>query len=184
MKKITKLFVGLILFSSTLLLSGCMFDWTATYDTWYKYKKAEGLDVPIVDVANSETEADTAGIASGTMKNAEMYVCFNPDKGLTVAIQSTKDQQIDIAGGLLTTSVEVVTGGSKTYTKEQFGKGKWMALYGTGLFEESKTPKVISNPEQCIILASDEEGGANQFDFQWKKVLKQILINKLLGEDI
>ena len=183
MKKITKLFVGLVLFSSTLLLSGCMFDWTTTYDNWYKYKKAEGLDIPIVDVANAEAESDATGIASGTMKNAEMYVCFNPDKGLTIAIQSTKEQQIDIAGGLLTTSVDVVTGGTKTYPKESFGKAKWMALYGTGLFEESKTPKVISNPSECIILASDENGEANKFDFQWKKVLKQILINKLLGED-
>ena len=183
MKKITKLFVGLVLFSSTLLLSGCMFDWTTTYDNWYKYKKAEGLDIPIVDAANAEAEADATGIASGTMKNAEMYVCFNPDKGLTIAIQSTKEQQIDIASGLLTTSVDVVTGGTKTYPKESFGKAKWMALYGTGLFEESKTPKVISNPSECIILASDENGEANKFDFQWKKVLKQILINKLLGED-
>ena len=183
MKKITKLFIGLIILSSTLLLSGCMFDWTQTYDTWYKYNKVDGLDVPIVDAANAESEADATGIASGVMSNAEFYVCFNPDKGLTIAIQSTKEQQIDIAGGLLTTSVDVVTGGTKTYAPAQFGKVKWVALYGTGLFVESSTPKVVSNPDQCIILASDEEGGANQFNFQWKKVLKQILINKLLGED-
>lgn len=182
MKKITKLITGLMLLSGVFLLSGCMFDWTQTYDTWYKYNKVEGVSVPIVDAANAESDADATGIASGVMENAEFYVCFNPDKGLTVAVQSTKAEEISIGGGLLTTSVDVVTGGSKTYTPEQFGKVKWVALYGTGLFEESSTPKVISNPDQCIILASDEEGGANQFNFQWKKVLKQILINQLLGE--
>lgn len=181
MKKITKLIAALAVFASVLMLCGCAFDWTQTYDTWYKYKKAEGLNIPIVDAANAEAEADATGIASGVMENAEFYVKFNPNKGLTVVVQSTKAQEISIGGGLLTTSVDVVTGGKKTYSKDQFGKVKWVALYGTGLFEESSEPKVSSHPEQCIILA-DDEGDANNFNFQWKKVLKQILIQKLLGE--
>ena len=183
MKKNFKFLAGLIILASALMLCSCAFDWSQTYDTWYKYDNASGLNIPVVDKENSEAEADAKGIASGMMKNAEFYVCFNPDDGLTIAIQSTKAEEISIAGGLLTTSVDVVTGASKQYTKEQFGKVRWAALYATGAFKESSEPKVISNPEQCIILAGNKaDGNANQFDFQWKKVLRQILIEQLLGE--
>ena len=181
MKRITRLFAVMAVIVSVFMMSGCAFDWSQTYNTWYKYNNAAGLSIPVV--AKADSESDTTGIASGMMENAEFYVYFDPDDGLTVAIQSTQAQQIAIGGGLLTTSVDVVTGGSKQYTKEQFGGVKWAALYTTGAFRESDTPKVISNPEQCIILAgNDENGGANQFNFQWKKVLRSILLEQLLGE--
>ena len=184
MKKIAKLFAGLFIFAGILTLSGCAFDWTQTYNTWYKYNKASGLDIPIVDIAYADADADATipSASSKIMENAEFYVKFNPDKGLTIAIQSSKDQSITLAGGLLETTATVVTGGSKTYDKKDFGKVKWITLYGTGLFTESSTPKVISDPDSCIILASDDPNGENKFDFQWKKVLRTILIQKLLGE--
>ena len=182
MKKLTKLFACLVIFASSLMLTSCLFDWEATYDTWYRYIGGE-LDIPVVEKANADADS-VASSATGDLKNAEFYVCFSPDKGLTVAVQSTKEQEISIAGGLLTTTANITTGGSKTYTGNQFGTIRWKLLYGTGLFVEDDTPKVIAKPEECIILAGDDEtGGANKFDFHWKKVLRTILINQILGED-
>ena len=182
MKKLTKIFAGLIILASAFMFSSCLFDWEETYETWYQYS-GSGLEIPVV--AKADAESDATGISSGMMEDAEFYVWFSPDEGLKVAIQSTSAQEISIGGGLLTTTTEVVTGGYKTYAnKSEFGTLRWKALYGTGLFEESSTPEVIAHPEKCIILAGDkEDGNANNFDFHWKKVLKQILINKLLGED-
>ena len=179
MKKLTKLFAGLIIFASTLMMTSCLFDWEQTYDTWYMYRGGE-LDVPIVQKADAESDA--SDLLTGNMEDAEFYVCFSPDDGLTVAVQSTTEQTITIGNGVLTTTTDIVTGGSHTYANGAFGTLRWKALYATGLIEESDTPEVIAHPDKCIILASDD-GEANKFDFHWKKVLKQILINKLLGED-
>lgn len=182
MKKISKILAGMIIVASAFMFSSCLFDWEETYETWYQYS-GSSLDIPVVEKANSDSEA--SDIASGTMKDAEFYVWFSPDEGLKVAIQTTSEQKISIGGGLLTTTTDVVTGGYKTYANNSdFSSLKWKALYATGLFEEADTPEVVAHPEKCIILAGDsEDGNANKFDFHWKKVLKQILINTLLGED-
>lgn len=184
MKKLTKLFAGLVIFASSLMLTSCLFDWEQTYETWYKYR-GDSLSIPVVAKADADAEADASGIASGMMEDAEFYVWFSPDDGLKIAVQSTSEQEISIGNGLLTTTADIVTGGYKTYeNKSDFSSLKWKALYASGLFEESSTPEVVAHPEKCIILAGDsEDGNANKFDFHWKKVLKQILINQLLGED-
>lgn len=182
MKKLTKIFAGLIIIASAFIFSSCLFDWEETYETWYQYC-GNSLEIPVV--AKADAESDGSGIVSGAMEDAELYVWFSPDEGLKVAIQSTTEQEISIGGGLLTTKTDIVTGGYKTYpNKTEFGTFRWKALYATGLIEESSTPEVVAHPEKCIILAGDsEDGNANKFDFHWKKILKQILINQLLGED-
>ena len=182
MKKLTKLFAGLVIFASSLMLTSCLFDWEQTYETWYKYR-GDSLSIPVVAKADADAEADASGIASGMMEDAELFVWFSPDEGLKIAIQSTSEQEISIGNGLLTTTAEVVTGGYKTYAnKTDFGTLRWKGLYATGLLEEADTPEVIAHPDKCIILASDD-GEANKFDFHWKRILKQILLNQLLGED-
>lgn len=182
MKRICKIFVGLIVLTSTLMLTGCLFDWEETYETWYQYN-GDSLEIPVV--AKADADSEESGITSGMMEDAEFYVWFSPDDGLKIAVQSTSEQEISIGNGLLTTTADIVTGGCKTYeNKSDFSSLKWKALYASGLFEESSTPEVVAHPEKCIILAGDsEDGNANKFDFHWKRVLKQILINKLLGED-
>ena len=178
MKKLTKLFACLVIFASSLLLTSCLFDWEETYNTWYRYR-GEDLEIPIVESANAESDA--ADIASDTLEDAEFYVMFDPDEGLTVAIESTTEQTISVGNGLLTTTADVVTGGYKTYTGKAFGTLRWKTLYASGVIEESDTPEVIAHPDKCIILASDD-GEASKLNFHWKKILAQILINKLLGE--
>ena len=174
MKKIINVLLALAVFAGAFMLSGCGIREYAKYDTWYKYKSANGIDIPVgaTGTENSETAVGQM------MENAELYVCYNETNGLKIAVQSTKEQKIEIAGGLLETSVDVVTGGTKEYTKEEFGPGKWTTLIVvTGKFEESKAPKIVTNPEQCINITNNEK-----FTFQWKRVLREILINKLLGE--
>ncbi|MBQ9626712.1 MAG: hypothetical protein IJR40_06010, partial [Treponema sp.] len=97
--------------------------------------------------------------------------------GFVVAIQASKDQNVDILGGLSEATVKVTAGGKKEYTLEQFGKGKWIALISAVPMSVSAEPKIISSPDECIML----DNLAN-FKIQWKKVLANFLLTKLLGE--
>ena len=175
MKKITKLIAVFSLVASVIMMCGCGIKDYAKYDTWYKYNKEGGLDIPV----GAAGTADSLDATGQSMKNAELYVFYNQTDGLKLAVQSTKTQNIEIAGGLLQTSVDVVTGGTKEYPTSEFSSARWTALILSGNFTECSAPKIVTNPEQCINLTNNEN-----FTFQWKKVLKRILINKLLGEDI
>ncbi len=178
MKKIMKILLAAAVFAGTVMMTGCGLGERIkeTYDTWYQYNREGGLSIPVSDASDSDSLADSTG---KMMENAQFYVYYDEDEGLTIAVQSTKDQNIELAGGLLSTSVAVVTGGTKQYTNTEFKPYKWAALMATGAFSESSTPKVVSDPDNCIILTGE---GENDFSFQWKKVLKQILLEKLLGE--
>lgn len=135
-----------------------------SYKTWYKYEKA--VTVPLGSSDESES--------NNSLKDAELYVYFDPDVGLKAAIQSTSTQDVELVKGLFTTQVELVTGGTKEYTKEQFGKGKWAALWASGKFEKSDEPKVSKEPEKCMILFGEDK---NEFQIQWKKVIANYILN-------
>ena len=141
------------------------------------YSNEEGLSIPVSDLSDADSMDSSAG---KLMENAQLYVYYDEDDGLTVAVQSTKAQKIQLAGGLLETSVDVVTGATKKYTTKEFGMVKWGLLVASGLFETTSTPEVVAHPDRCIILAGEGEGA--EFSFQWKKLLKNILLEQLLGE--
>ena len=178
MKKI-KMIAGVLvaamaLLAGILMLTGCGMLNTIkkTYNKWYKYNKAEGIDVPL----GLDTSEDATSL--GELKNAEFYVRYSENSGLTVAIQSTKKENVELYNGLVSTSVDIVIGATKQYNETEFGSGKWAALITLGDFSECSTPKIVSDPESCFIISDALNNG-----IQWKKVLKKILINKLLGDD-
>ena len=172
MKKISKLFAVMTILASVLMMCGCGIKnaISQTYDTWYKYSGGP-VSVPR---GSDTTENDTA---TSSLDGAEIYVYFNESDGLTVAIQTVTTETVSLAGGLLESDVEIVTGGTKQYTKEQCGVAKWTTLIGFGSFEESKAPKIYTEPEKCVVITDALNNG-----IQWKKVLKKMLVNKLLGE--
>ena len=170
MKKfLTIMTAATVLLCSTVLTSCGAADLIAeTYDTWYKYEKT--VTIPLgtdIDATSTESEAHS-------LKDAELYVYFDPDDGLTIAVQSTSSQDVEMLGGLITQTVDVVIGGTKQYDNTQFGKGKWAALWASGKFQKASEPKVSSEPEKCVILAGDDK---RDFKIQWKKVLLNYLLN-------
>lgn len=173
MKKITKLIAVFSLVASVIMMCGCGLKSAidATHNKWYKYVSAEGVSVPIGD-DTSESSATAA-----TLKGADFYLYFDDDKGLLVVVQKDSIQSVDIAGGLLIQDITVTTGAQKQYTKEQFGTAKWATLVASGKIAPSDTPKFISNHNSCIDVSEALGNG-----IQWKKVLRNILINQLLGE--
>ena len=113
------------------------------------------------------------------LENAEFYVYFDSDDGLTVVVQSSKKENIELYGGAFSTSVDVVTGGKKQYPKEKFGAGSWTALMVSGAFEECDEPLISKDPSKCIPLFGEDK---TPLTIQWKKVLKNYLINLLFHE--
>ncbi len=142
---------------------------SGTYNKWYKYNGSTS------SILLGSSEDDSA--ASKTLKSVELFCKFNPTSGFVVAIQASKDQNVDILGGLSEAAVKVTAGGKKEYTLEQFGKGKWIALISAVPMSVSAEPKIISSPDECIMLDN-----LDNFKIQWKKVLANFLLTKLLGE--
>ena len=171
MKKLFNVFIILSVLFCAVAATGCGDVLEPTYNTWYKYEGT--FDIPL----GSDTSEDADSLLN--LKNSELYVYYDADEGLTVAVQSTKEQDVELLGGLTSYTVDMIIGGQKTYTKEkgQFGPGRWTALMLLGTFEESNTPEIVKNPEQCIDLSEGLQNG-----IQWKKVLKKILIQQLLGD--
>ena len=105
-----------------------------------------------------------------------MYL--DDDKCLKVIIQKDRVETVDVAGGLLQQDISVTTGAEKQYTKEQFGTVKWASLVSSGMITKTSAPKFATDRAHCIDLSEAVGQG-----IQWKKFLKKILINQLLGED-
>ncbi len=177
MKKIMKILLAAAIFAGTVMMTGCGFGERIreTYNTWYQYNREGGLDIPIGTDDNSE---DMSG-AQTYLENAEFYVYFDADDGLTVVVQSTKKENIELYGGALSTSVDVVAGGKKQYPKERFGAGSWTALMVSGAFDECSEPMVSKNPDKCIQLFGEDK---TPLTIQWKKILKNYLINLVFPE--
>ena len=182
MKKFLKIMTAAAVLLCGLALTGCglkeIVKETAesSYKKWYKYKSEKPINIPLV--ANAAADTDTADESTQTLKNAEIYFYFDPDAGLTVAVQSVTTQDVQMLQGLIQQRIDFVIGSTKQYTLEEFGKYKWAALWGSGKVEEASAPKIYTNPSECIVLGSD----ANQPTIQWKKFLANYLLNKLLEE--
>ena len=181
MKKISKIFVGLIVLAGIVMTTGCnLFNQAkeaveSTYDTWYLYTGDQTISIPLGSNADDED-----GTSTKSLDNVEFYVYYDEDDGLKIAVQAETEQNVELLGGLASKKITTYTGGTKQYTKEQFGPVKWAALITNVSFEEADEPEVSDHPEKCIILVGDE---AEDLKIQWKKVLKRCLINALLGED-
>ena len=173
MKKITKLIAAMAVLTSVLMMCGCGLKEAidATHNKWYKYNKAEGVDIPL----GSDTTGDETTLNS--LKGAEFYLYFDDDDGLLVAVQSVKQENVELYKGALSTTVDVVVGGTKQYTKEEFGTLKWSALVASGKISPSEKPKIVANPNECFIITDAIENG-----IQWKRVLANILLSGLLEE--
>lgn len=183
MKKTTKILsIVLILFAGLIISSCDLFNQIKdavedTYDTWYKYN-GESLDLPVTANANADDENPSG---SELLKKAQIYVLFNETKGLTLAVQAQSSENVSLLGDLISTEVKVTTGSVKQYTIEEFGATKWSVLALSGNFEKCKIPEVAKDPlPPGVILLNGE--GTKGFNLQWKKVLREYLINQLLGD--
>ena len=141
-----------------------------TYNQWYKYNGSAQIPLGAAD-------DDTEGSNTSLLKSVELYCKFNPAAGLTIAVQASKEQNIEVFNGLGTTTANVTMGGTKEYGLDKFGMAKWIAVYSAVNLKSSSTPKIVSNPDECIKLDNFDN-----FKIQWKKVLANLLVNKLLGE--
>lgn len=180
MKKITKILAAAAVLACGMMLTACGAAETikeivdSTHRTWYKYSGNTSVEVPLGDDDNAENSVE-----KNSLKNAEIYVYY--DHGLTVAIQSINKTDVQICGGLINTTQDVVVGGTKTYTEAEFGTGKWTALLAAANFKkQSEAPKIVSDKEHCIIIGGDD---APNYKIQWKKFLKQKLIDALIGDE-
>lgn len=142
-----------------------------TEKIWFKYKG----EVPAIPIG-AKTDVDENS-ETGKLENAEIFLYFDRDEGLKVAIQAETTQQVGLFGGAITTDMKLVTGSVHVY--EDFTTAKWITLTEFSALEEAEEPKVSSNPDECLIIGGDE---ANSITIQWKKVLANIIIEKLLGE--
>ena len=179
MKKLTKIMIAAAVLLCGFVVTGCGAAETikeivdSTHKTWYKYSGESSIEIPL---GNDDDSVDST--KTGSLSNAEIYVYY--DKGLTVAVQSTNEQEVQLYGGLVSSTQEVTIGGTKTYTEEEFGTLKWTALLSAANFkQQSKAPKIYSDPDACVIIGGDK---AKNFKIQWKKFLKQKLVDTLIGE--
>lgn len=187
MKKITKILAAAAVLACGLVLSGCAAAETiketvvenvnGSYKQWYKYKSKNKVDVPLLDA--SVTEEDNTPESTNKLKDAQIYLYFDPDAGLTVAIQSTTTQEVSLLGGLYTQNMDVVVGDYKDFPLEKFGKKSWYTVWGSGKLEKSSEPKIHSNPDECIRIGTNK---APNSKIQWKKFLANYLLNSLIEE--
>lgn len=179
MKKFTKILSAAALILCGVMIMGCGAAQTikeyldSTHRTWYKYSGSTNLSIPLGADDNSETST-----TSKNLQNAEIYVYY--DQGLTVAVQSITQTDIDMLGGLVTSKQDIVVGGTKKYSEEDFDSGKWSLLLAAANFQaQSSAPKIVSEPNSCVIIGGEE---APNFKIQWKKFLKEKIADFLLGE--
>ena len=177
MKKFTKILTAAAVLLSTLLITGCGATETikelidSTHKKWYKYS-GETIEIPV-----GTDDSETAN-SPGSLKNAEIYVYY--DHGLTVAVQSASKQEVELWNGLINKTEEVVIGGPKTYTEEEFNSVKWTGLLAAANFkQQDNPPKIYADKDNCVIIGGD---AVPNYKIQWKKFLKEKLIDTLLGE--
>ncbi len=179
MKKFLKIMTAAAVLLCGMVLTSCGLKEVVadSYNTWYKYKSDKEIDIPLI--ADSATDDDNAQESDQKLKNAEIYLYFDPDAGLTVSVQSKTTQTASFFNGLYSQTVTTYIGGNKQYTAEEFGSGKWTVLWTSGKIEKSSEPKIHSNPNECIDLSGTKQNGAK---IQWKKFLANYLLKSFLGE--
>lgn len=172
MKKFFNLLIATSIFICGLFFTGCNKEAIInnTANQWYSYPQT--VNIPLGLTGDEESPVNT-------LENANIYFYFDEEDGLTVAIQAETEKSVAILGGLLNQSVEVTAGASYQFGIDKFGSTKWALLFSVSGFRQCDEPKVVSDPDNCIIL-----GGENAKDTKvlWKKVLAEVILNKLLGE--
>lgn len=173
MKKIIKIITIFTLLSGVFTLSSCglkkqLLD--NTQNQWYKYNST--IEIPLGNSDESETDS-----LLDNLSEPEFFVYYDEDEGLTVAIQSNCKQDIELIGGFYQTTAELPVGGCKTYSPKEFGSIKWSALMALGSFTKTSEPAIYKAKTGFTLLDQYSNGG-----IQWKKILKNILLNTLLGE--
>ena len=175
MKKIIRTLVAASVLICGMVFTGCdmflNFKLKNTEGKWFKYE-GEVPDIPLGLTDDSKDDPDT-----GKLKNAELYLYFDRDNGLTVAIQAESKQTVELFGGAASTELKLITGNVNTY--DDFTTSKWIALTEVAPMTACEAPKVYTNPDECLLIGGEE---SNNIKIQWKKVLANIIINKLLGE--
>ncbi len=175
MKKIFRTLVVASVLLGVFAFTGCEFlmehKLQNTEDRWFKYE-GELPAIPLGVSDNSKDDPDT-----GKLENAEMFMYYNRDAGLKVAIQAESTQVIELFGGAASTSVKLVTGNVNTY--EDFSTTRWITITEAVALTPCDAPMVVTEPDKCILIGGEE---SNNIKIQWKKVLANIIINKLLGE--
>ena len=144
-----------------------------SYNTWYVYTGDMKIDIPLGADADAEDEDSAAHM----LKDVDFYLYFDADDGLTIAVQSECEQNVDVLGGLMSQTVTMYAGGTKQYP--DFSELKWQGAFMNLQqdLEECDEPAVSATPDKCLILAGDT---AKDCKIQWKKVLATILLNQML----
>lgn len=172
MKKYVKIFAAVAVILAGVIVTGCgaaqalIEQIEATYDTWYKYNGTLNIPLGNSDATESDTKLDD-------LKNAEVFVYFNKEDGLKVAVQATSVQDVELLNGWISTTQDVHVGGTKTF--DSFDSIKWTLLIESGKFTESSEPEISSGTGTCIQLIGDDN--SQNITIQWKKVLKNYLVN-------
>lgn len=164
-----------VLVATSILICGFVFTGCnaaamlgSTTNQWYSY--ARTVDIPL-GITGDEDDAVS------TLKDANIYFYFDEEEGLTVAVQAETEESVDILGGLLSQKVDITAGAS--YQFENFNSATWLTLVALSGCCKCDEPKVVSDPEECLILGGEN---AKETKVVWKKVLAEIIMNKLLGE--
>lgn len=175
MKKFSKILCAAALLLYGFMITGCgaaeaiKEQLEGTYNQWYKYKSTVKIPLGSTDEENASEAHE--------LKAAEIYVIYKKDTGLKVAVQTTSQQDIEMLGGLVTTTQDVYIGGTQEYDTNTVTTARWSALLLTGNFVKADEPEIVSGTGTCIILAGEDK---TDFKIQWKKFLKNYLIGNLL----
>lgn len=174
MKKIFRTLIAASVLICGMVFTGCdmflNFKLKNTEGKWFKYE-GEVQSIPLGD--NTAEEGDDTGV----LKDAELYFYFERDNGLTVAIQAESTQKIELFNGAASTELDLTTGRVNTYA--DFSTAKWISLTEIAPMTACEEPKVSADPEHCVLIGGEN---ANDIKIQWKKVLANIILKKLLGE--
>lgn len=148
------------------LLASCDMDGITEYysDQWYEYDTSRLADIKIpVGTSDTDDAAATKEIAI-----AGLYAYFNQSSGLRLVV----------AQGTSASDYAKPVYGEKTYSTEEFSAAKWIALVELGNLRKCGKPDCIGSDLYLNLSdITDKDGG-----IQWKKVLTNILIGKLLEE--
>lgn len=180
MKKFTKILSAAALLLCGLMITGCgvadaIKDTVeGSYKHWYKYKTDEQIDIPVLD--KSETDSDDAAESTNKLVNAEIYLYYDLDEGLTVAVQSETKQEVSFLGGLYTNEVTVPMGGTTKVSKEKFNAAAWGLLYASGKIVKSDAPAIVADSDHCIVISGEE---STKPKIQWKRFISNYLLNML-----
>ena len=142
----------------------------SSYNQWYQYKGETNFSIPL-----GTEDDDTEPVKS--LENADIFVYFTTEDGLTVAVQTTSEQDVSLFNNLITKTETVYIGGTKQYDKGKFGAGKWTAMLATGKFEKCDEPVIVSGNGNCLVLTGENK---SDVQIQWKKFFANYFLKDYL----